>query len=749
MKRIRMNITSLCRIFASALVVHGIVPPLLGAPNVLPVKLLDGTPVVATTISKSDNQLPGYLAIDLGVRAPLLLHTRSAAVFEIQSRGTVDVAFQGNSIRFSEIDTVAQELEPLETLTRKFADELQSVPVVGVLGLPAFAGYRVELNLGERRIGFEPISSVDGPLPDPLDLNAEAYGYWLTARGPDESALRTRLTTSEAWTRISADQAAELGYPGGDVPHIMLGGINLSEYAIFRPSDFSVFPEPRPHISLGTRFMTALRVLIDVDARQIAFIPTSPPDPPLYERAFFVARAAGDIAGVETFLNQHGDSALAPEASETLLLMRLDQPDAQRAMFRTAFEWIGRTAAPQRQAQELVRVADEMIALEDSRADALDLALLAVEVGRQYASEDLNATAIHHFNAREGLVALMRGDYTAARRLLLSAAFSLPNDPYVNFWLGHLYEQTDQRARAWSRYLAATFVDDPPIGAIKSIGRLNNDPDFRSSFSLHDAAMLLEGRIERIGVAELHDPAKDPTPALVELFTSVNAPPTEAGEIAFDALVEYFASSPTVCVQHHLQDTLATDHAMALATRYGISELPALVVDGRVVSTAGGDERRAAEVYKSYRAALGQATTSKTRGELALRQTASGWRATFSSDETSRRDLRLHVLLCERLVMLIGPNQRPLHHHVARLALTPENGLPVRKDETVTLPFTLEQAQREIAAQCRAVEPNAPMHPTYVDPSRLMAVAYVVESNHQVVAAAQTDLSPASTKKAE
>ncbi len=699
--------------------------------NQITLAALDGTPVARVTLKAQDIEVPGYLAVDLGVRAPLLLHTRSAAAIGIQSTGEATVTFQESRVQLADLEVVARDLEPLETLTREHAATLDNLPVIGVLGLPAFSGYRLSVAFDRGMLSLAPARATgDAENGSWLALEPVTYGYWLTARGPGDVTLRTRFVTSEADTRVSAPRAADLGFPGGDLPTVILGGVNLAEYAVFRPSDFSGFPAPRPDISLGTRCLSAFELEIRVDERLLRLTPVRPPDPPLHEQRFFVARAANNIAGVREFLASHGETRLADEASETLLLMELDDPDADHGDLQEAMAWIARTAPPERRAERLVRVADDLIALEEERDDALALAMNAVEIGRRYQSADLNATAVHQLNAREGLVALLRGDHRQARRMLLSAVFGLPQDAYVNFWLGRLYEETGQRTRAWSRYLIAALVDEPPIGALRSLSRLNNDPEFRTDFTLPDAQQLLEGRIPRLGLVEQFDPEKGmAAPALIELFTSVDAPATQAAEIAFEALIEYYAPAETVLVQHHVDDALATAAARARAEQLGVDGVPALYVNGALLSRAGGDDRQATDVLTRYResiAALGPFSVDTSGRRLGL--AIDGRRVTVevSIPTAARRVSRLHVLACESVAMLIGPSKRPLHRNVVRGTLTPPGGTPLDAlptDAPLALDLDVAALSDAHAERLGAIDPPPAMKPILIDRDQLLIVA--------------------------
>jgi hypothetical protein len=151
-----------------------------------------------------------------------------------------------------------------------------------------------------------------------LEYTAAAYGYWLEADGPDRTAtgkLRVRLATSEFDTRVDAGTAKRPDRLGGNLNRLMLGGVDVTRYAVLRPSGLSRFPEPRPDVILGTGFLSHFLVTIDPDQQHVTLVPTREPQLALAEREFFVACAQADPAGIEAFLQAYPESRLLPEAS--------------------------------------------------------------------------------------------------------------------------------------------------------------------------------------------------------------------------------------------------------------------------------------------------------------------------------------------------------------------------------------------------------------------------------------------------
>jgi hypothetical protein len=728
------------------------VAPALAAPaHELRFRLIDGQLCVKAELRGPESRVPGYLVIDLGTRGPLLLHERTAALLGAVPRGPVDIVAADSGTVLPQLEAVSMAIEPLERLTRDHAAELENIPAVGVLGMPAFRGARIELDVGDGRIRWGEDVSEPGAAPDSeggidrVPFEAEAYGYWLVGTVPDHGTVRIRFATAEYDTRISNVAAARLGAPGGDLEALLLGGVNLARYAVLRPSDFSAFPEPRPDVVIGTGLLSHFVVTIAPDARWLSLRSVREPEDIEAERSFFVARAAKQPEAIEAFLAAHPESRLAAQACETLLWLRVERKPPDLDAVRGALEWIARTTKAERRAMRLVAVADEMIALDESRDDAYELASLALDAAAPYAGDDLNETAAYHIRARRGLIALLRGDYETARRELLSAAFGIPKDPYVNLWLGRLYERTGQAPRAWSRYVQSAMQNDPPIGALRGLNRLNNDPAFRRRFTMDDAARLLEGRAPKFVPAQRYEPgpANRARPVrLMELFTNINQEQTQAAQLAFEGLAGFYELADTVCVQYHLDDVLSTDSAVARAAWYGVETVPAAFFDGMGPITAGGNEDAAARVFSTYRdksmRPRSPEDAPEIRGEARWRNDNLEVGVEVGGVEGTSL-LGLHVLLCERSVMAIGANRQLLHKNVVRAALTPPEGEPLGEG-----PMFFEggrsaiqqRLRQRIAAQFTDDSGRPAMEPVWIDPAACVVVAFVQnQASHEVLAA--------------
>lgn len=718
----------------------------------LPLTNVDGTLCLRVTLRTEAAEVPAHVVLDLGTRGPMLVHYGTAALLGFGSESAVDVIDQESGATLAAVKSVAMALEPLEELTRDHAKELGDIPAVAVIGLPAFSGMRVELDVAANLLRIEAPTAAPAVPPGPaagteIKLAPEAYGYWTTAQVPGGRDLRVRFSTSEYDTRIDGSVAETLGHPGGDVPRLMLGNIDLMQHVVLRPSDMSGFPEPKPEVTLGTQFFSAFRVRVDPDDLRLILVPTGRPAVPLHERGFFVARARRDLAGVEAFVRAHRDSRLAGEAAEALLQLCLEQEHLDSAVFKRALSVRAEAAPVERRAMTLVTAADELIALDQERTDAYDLALVALELAKPYCSQDLNDAALHHINARLGLIAMLRRDYEQARRWLLSAAFGLPKDPYINFYLGYLYERTGQRSRAWSRYIEACLKKDPPIGAVQGLNRLNNDPSFRKTFTMFDAEQLLEGRLPEFipprkwSAAET--PNESPVP-LVELFTSTLVPETQAAQMAFDGLARYLEGADTVLIEYHVDDMLSSDAGEARKAFYEVQKVPAALFGGAGPVVEGGEDEAAPQVFAAYRkaaiSAMARPAASQpaVSGEARLDNANLGLEIAIPAAFVRGQSV-LHVILCERAVLCPGDNGRLIHRHVARAILTPEQGmaLDVSQNNRFQVEIGLWAAGRRLEQRVEEFGQRLgfrpAIRPTWIDPEQCEVIAFVQDVDSKAI----------------
>ncbi|HOA74054.1 MAG TPA: hypothetical protein PL151_04810 [Phycisphaerae bacterium] len=742
------------------------------AGTVIPFKLIAGRPCAYGTLHGPNKAIPANIVIDLGIRGSLLVHKNTAKLLQLDPDHPAELRF--GDVVLSGLQVFSVDGRDLEELSKNHAEELGEVPAVAVLGLPALSHYILRMEIGEGRLELlapgeaMPVEPVEGKAVT-LPYEEERYGVWLKAFAGEDFQLRVRFMTSQLDTSIDAITADLAGSAGGAIDELLLGGINIARFVAFRPEDFSGMPEPRPDLVLGTNLLSSFRLTVNPTARQLTFEQIREPQFPAHERACFMAWASGEASAIEAYLDAHPDSRLGPESSQRLLKLRLEEEPVDPQAVVRAMRWRARTTAENRRAAGMVALADQLIA-----AGQWDLAEQALEIGAESVHADLNAVAGFQLSARRGLIAMNRNDLVQARKHLLSAAFGAPRDPTINLWLGQLYERTGRPLRAWSRYLQAALSQQAPPEAMQALDRLNRDPEFRATFTMADAEQLLEGRMVEFHPAERfleNDPDAQCPLRLVELFASADGGMTAAPELAFQGLFEYLESTPVVFIQYHLNspmpDPLATRASLARSRYYQTTTAPAAFFDGQGPVTAEGSDRDAARVYAEYLEAAGLSGAANSKpGGASTRNSADaaqslpagavGWtisgRATLHGDElkgtlvvegpADRSSVRVHAVLCEKIVMLPGSNGLMLHKHVARALLSPEQGFalapdtPARVDLAASFEAIAKDIEQDLADAEKSFDIRFNLRPTYVDRSALVVAAFVQDSNTRRVLAA-------------
>lgn len=744
--------------------------PVAGHESQIRFRVVDGKLCARCTIRCTDRSIPANVVIDLGTRAPLLLHERTAAQLGLKVDKPVELRFDSGVV-LAGLRGLSVALRSLEELTRDYAPALGELPAVAIVGLPAFEGYRPRLDVaeGELRLLPETDASGDGPdaalavpAPDTVTVpyEEERYGIWLSGVAAGGFNVRVRFATADYDTLIDATTADLAGAPGGDLDQLLIGPLNIAEYVALRPTDLSEMPAPRPDVILGTQLLSYFRVEVDSRNRRIAFEPMRKPRLPTEERQFFIAMVAEDADAIETFLNRHPTSRLVADASRMLLDLRLDEYEPAAGAIQRAVRLRAGSVPAERRATVMVELADRI--LSSHRDDRYDLATYILDVGLEYASLDLNAKAPYQLQARLGWVALQRGELKQARRHLLSAAFGMPRDPDVNLWMGEFYERSGKLTRAWSRYVQAMIADDPPPAALEGLNRLNRDPAFRASFTMEDAEQLLEGRM-----LEFHAPerfrAADGDEAvghvqLVELFSCVDHAPTLAPELAFAGLAEFYSDTDVAFVEYHVAmpdtDPLVSAVGATRAAFYEVPSAPMALFDGGRAVTDGGADRDIHRLYQAYQAASHLRPPPRREWSVAVSAARVGdeidTTVVVVGPEAAAKPVRVFALLCEKGVMARGANGVVLHRHVARAWLSPSEGWPVEAGgtrRTYTARADVGAVSDELEQLLGAAEATMGveflMRPTYVDASACRVVAMVQDGQtRRVLAACAADVQP-------
>ena len=695
------------------------------AGGAIPVRLIDGGVLIRGELRCGDASVPAHLVVELGMRLPLILHTKTAKLLEVEDASRLDAVF--DAARLAGLRANVQDLRQLDDLTREHATALGEIPAVGVLGLDAFDG-AVQLDLPAGTI--RQLAEVELPEDKAPAVALEpGAAVAVVGRMHDATPVRVRLSTWRHDTLIGEALLAKLMQPGGAPAGLTVCGHDVPSATTLRPTRLPAGTD----LVLGTDFLKDFRVTIEPRGGRLVLQRLRPASKNQVEQRLLFALQKKDADLIELLVGDKAAARLAREAAKALLDLRLADLEDAEALDRAMKLYAASVQADGR-ARELIAVADALIArnTEESLASAGD----ALAIARQYQQADLNATAVHQISARQGLLAMKSGDMKSARRHLLSAAFGMPRDPRLNVWLGQFYRRSGQDVRAWSRFIEAILTDDPPAEAFAGLDELGRDAKFRQAFTMADAELILEGRLPAYSSPR---PRTDvPKARLVELFTDINTKDVLGPGMAFAALAEWCEGTPTVLVAHHIDTVLPSGIAFARHKAYELEDAPALVVDGVWVEKQAGDDKAAAAIFEKY-ASMAMAGVDSP-GSIGLRATAVRGgdkievRVEPQLREALPQDLRLHAMIVERCVFAAARDGAALRYNVVRCAISPEDGWAAGKSVQAKVAVGVIAQRVAEAWDKPPVEPRGyRMRPTYIDWRQCSVVVIAQETkSHRV-----------------
>ncbi len=715
-------------------------------------------------ITCEEKTLAAHVMIDLGTPVALLVHEQAAQVLGIGRDTAVSLDFGG--LVLSDLSAIPTGLSILDGLNNSYSEELEDVPVIAILGLGAIRQWTTQLNISAGRIDLLsqslseylveakliPPSVPDSVALEPVAFVSERNGYWMTAIAPGDYELKVRFGTGMPDTTIDSLTADLAGSAAGDLESLMLGPVDITKYVALRPEDLSSQLSTPTDLVLGTNLLKHFKITIDQQEDRMLFEPVLPARVPLDERAFFVARANESADAVESYLRDYPDSRLRGEAARVLYRLRLDEYPPEPNAIRRSIDLLTEQTPVARRSNVLLELADEILA--GRRDDKTELSDYLLNAAQKNAPDDLNATAAFQIQLRHGRICMEQGQLEEARRYLLSAVFGMPRDPMVNYWLGVLYERMGKLNRAWSRYLQAILEKDAPLEAMASLGRLHNDPVFRKEFSMDSAQQLIEGRTIEYHCSQRYSAQRDGDGGkaiqLVEMFTCIDQPVTQAAELAFNGLYEFFENESVAFVSYHLSayspDPLTTEAGRARQEFYDVNSIPVVTFNGMTEINDGGDEGSADRIFAQYRQA-----------SLNQKQSQESWRIVVTPKLTEGRldgairidgpvtthEHRVFALLCEKQVLAIGGNGIILHRNVCRYHLSPVEGwvLPAdQEDRSFAFDNAMTEISEAVKNQISALEEEFAVqfysHPDYLEAEQLMVVAFVQDVDSRAVKAA-------------
>lgn len=724
------------------------------AEQTMPIRIIDGSIVLRCNIKAKGEEVPVHLVLDLGSSQGVILHSNTAKMLELGKKTTIDISWAGGSME--NVLPRQWQLTQLEDFSKEFSEELEEIPAAGTMGLGAFENQIVQVDIGAGLIRFaRPEDGGNGLFPAAgpgitiVDYEQGKSGPLLPGIKGKLDSVKVQYATVRHETVLNADLALQIFPEGKETPAFTVAGIDILPRGPVRIYEFDVLTDPQPQVILGTSFLSNVRLTLNTLTRKAAIESQAPTADVRADQAFFQALYHKDPAGLETYLKQQVSRRYVKEAAQTLLSLRLKAKDYDENAAKKAVAFYASTIHKDRRSQELIALADKWLGPDESTK--LPLAEYALNLARKALGTDLNSAAVHNINARLGYIALLHKDYPTARRLLLAAAFGLPRDQITNLWLARLYRETGQLTRAWSRYLEVALTEQPPLDAFMGLDELNRDPKFREQFKISDAELMLEGWAPAFVPPEQRPAEELPNVRLAELFVNSDKSISLASQLAVHGFKQYFADTPVVVVQYHVDTILPSNASKERYAYYQLKGGSNFLYDGEVVTHEGGHAEGIAPDlfddllrYNKARKLPASNVTLATSAGIASGKIQTTIKVTSGEGSVPEGDLRLHVLLCEEAVFATSANGGFINYDVVRGRLTPAEGVRVlyqAREQTCELGTTMDDVHKQVEeAWAAAANPKIKwrMRPTLVDEKQCRLVMFVQDAKTKRVWAAAT-----------
>ncbi len=465
----------------------------------LPFKLIDGVPCAQFVIRNGTELLRCHLFVDPGFSGGLLLHSDAASELNITGSETLSAAYSGGQLLG--LTYAGAELDGIDDFSRKWAIQLNDIPVWGVIGAGAFDCQRLVVNLAGGYLDFD--NDLELPAGPALNIRTEQGRFLADIEPGSDYIIPALLSFADFDTVFDQDCAALAGSETGNFANCLVAVLNLRQYTAVRVKENLGTELDIAQAIIANSFwqnfpvyfdLAASRLIIDIDNAKLIS--------DLTEQEYYNSLAGNDTVAVINYLDNHPDSRLVGQGRQFVLDQAIAAGDA--GLITQALTAITRT----------MPVADASILLADYAQAAIEQGQLSqakefVAFCRELLNTSAENPGLHcRVNTYSGQIALSENDLKNARRYLLSALFILPGNSSANYYMGKYYQLTGSRQRAWARYLRAALADEPLEIAAIALDEMGQDPEFIASFTLDDACDYLDGHIKKDD-GSLTDQAKD------------------------------------------------------------------------------------------------------------------------------------------------------------------------------------------------------------------------------------------------
>jgi len=350
----------------------------------------------------------------------------------------------------------------------------------------------------------------------------------------------------------------------------------------------------------------------------------------------------------------------------------------------------------------LASAADELIAeAEDPRAARLAIAGGLAQLGAlkervfEYAGGvGPEAGAAELLQARIALAQVYASEADWSRMLSFLEPVQRLASPYdTEFHLayGRALEGLGRDQEAVQAYLAGTsmFDREPVLERLIPLWvRLHGSADGLDQAKQAYMARLEDWEVEgAFAVPRRHNGRV----VLAELFTGAECPPCVASDLAYDNLIGYYPDEVLAVLVYHVHiprpDPLTNPDTEARMAYYGrevVRGAPTSIIDGTDYSVGGGGAAAAASRFGTYSWSIEHALEQAPEVTIALRASRRGRTVSARADvrpargvSLEGRDLRLRLVLAERIVHYTGGNGVAEHRMVVRDLMGGPDGMAV------------------------------------------------------------------------
>jgi hypothetical protein len=711
------------------------------------VRWVDGRPMLRVTLRAGDNVYYCHLLIDLSTSLSLYLHRNAAGSLKAEA-----CSVEAGGIQLADLGFEAKRDTWLEGLTSEYAEELQQVPVAGILGLRAFGDHDVVLDGPNSVLRLLPSTSATAEAPPASEaLSAISFvgdvqrGIRLRCELGDGAVVDLTLHTRDPFSWLDPRLCRKVGHPDGVLQTVVAGEfLDFAKWAPFRP----LRSQSEIQGGIGGAVLRQMVVTVQPAAGRVVFgMPAAPVYPEVEAQFYRAVFGTKDTAVLRKFVEEHADTPQAAEAASALLERELEQ-DGDLGALQVAGLAIVRTAAKNKKGTAALDVLEHLPATREAFAARAAIA----EAGLAEARADEDGNAAHKLRLELGTQKRILGDLKEARRHLLSAVFGMPASGPANLQLGHWHRDQGELDAALGRYFLALLDmkntgQEGYLAFAQVFARLHGSEDGLLA-ELEDRA---DGR-----VPSFQPIPRDPTTihktgrtVLVELFTGAMCPPCVAADVGCDGLSQLYDRDEVVVVQWHLPvpqpEPMVAPASLERAEKYGVSSTPTVVIAGGEPIVGGGKVDAAPDMFRRYRevvdAQLLAAPVASIEGSASCTGSVVRVVASVMPVATAKPDRwRVHAVLVESMVAFPGGNGMLFHHGVARSAFTPPGGAPIGQAtsaQPLDLTIELGSVEAELDEQVATYETDKVflVRPVRPERTRLEVVLFVQDEAGVVVQA--------------